>query len=147
MKILELYSGSKTDDSVFNKFGLESVSCELVVFDYLLYPRVSNRFDIIYININNRDLGFIDNVDYDDYLLGLDLIEYYNPKYWIIQNNNIDIRDDLCMWGLPFRDIKVLSGGKIINTRIWNNIFKWNPYPNKTYIKETFILLEMLGYM
>ena len=147
MKVLELYSGSKTEDSVFKKFGLESVSCELAVFDYLFDPRISNKFDIIFININNRDLGFIDNVDYDDYLLGLDLIEYYNPKYWIIQNSNIDIRDDLCMWGLPFRDIKVFSGGKINNTRIWNNIFKWNPYPNKTYIKETFILLEMLGYM
>jgi hypothetical protein len=41
----------------------------------------------------------------------------------------------------------VLSGGKIVNTRIWNNIFKWNPYPNKTYIKEDFILIEMIGYM
>ena len=49
MKVLELYSGSKTGDSVFKKFGFESVSCELDVFDYLCYPRVANRFDIIYI--------------------------------------------------------------------------------------------------
>ena len=145
MRVLELYSGTKTGDSVFKEFGFEIVSCSLDVLDYVIYPRVSNRFDIIYININNRDLGFIDSVDYDDYLLGLDLIEYYNPRYWVIQNNNIDIRDDLCMWGLPFRDIKVFSGGRLINTRVWNNIFSWNPYPNKTYIKETFILLELLG--
>ena len=147
MKVLELYSGSKAGDSVFTQLGFEIVSCKLDVFDNSLYPRASNRFDLIYININNRDLGFIDGIDYDDYLYGLDLIEYYNPKYWIIQNNNIDVRDDLCMWGLPFRDIKILRGGKINNTRVWNNIFKWNPYPNKTYIKESFILSELLGYI
>ena len=130
---------------MFKQFGFDVVSCELAVFDHSLYHRGSNKFDIIFININNRDLGFIDDIDSDEYLLGLDLVEYYNPKYWVIQNNNIDIRDDLCMWGLPFRDIKVLNGGKIINTRIWNNIFKWNPYPGKTYIKQSFILVEPLG--
>ena len=34
MKVLQLYNGSKTEDSVFKKFGLDSVSCELAVFDY-----------------------------------------------------------------------------------------------------------------
>ena len=72
MRVLELYGGTKTGDPVFKEFGFEIVSCSLDVFDYVFYPRASNRFDIIYININNGDLGFIDSVDYDDYLLGLD---------------------------------------------------------------------------
>ena len=46
--------------------------------------------DLIYVNINNKDLGFIDGIDYDDYLYGLDLIEYYNERtaYYYHQSFN-----------------------------------------------------------
>ena len=76
-------------------------------------------------------------------MVGMDCIELYDPKYWIILHNGFNIQDDVIMWGLPYRVVQSLRGGSKTIIRIWNNIFKWKP--RNTYILQKTILLELLG--
>ena len=80
MKVLELYSGYESLGDTIGELGFSVVSCSLEGFDMLDYPVESNRFDIVFININNRGLVFVDGVESDSMLLGQDYIEYYDPK-------------------------------------------------------------------
>ena len=57
----------------------------------------------------------------------------------ILSNINTDVGV------LPFQCIKQLREGKIINTRVWNNMFKWRPRFSSVYILHKTILLELLG--
>ena len=62
----------------------------------------------------------------------LDILEYFEPKYWIIENPQTGLlKDQLCMWGLPFKDIDYCKYGMPYRkrTRIWNNVFRWEPKP------------------
>ena len=62
----------------------------------------------------------------------LDVLEYYEPKYWIIENPQTGLlKDQLCMYGLPFKDVDYCRYGVPYRkrTRLWNNIFSWNPRP------------------
>ena len=102
-------------------------------------------FDMVFLNINGNSLGFYDDVELGCMELGLDLIEYFNPKYWLIVNGNKKVMNDIMMWGLPYKDIKVMRGGKLKGKRVWTNIDKWDPGSDNIYIKETYILLELLN--
>ena len=126
------------------ELGFSVVSFSLESFNILDYHVESTRFDIVFVNINNRGLAFVDGVESDCMILGQEYIEYYNPKYFIILDNNIGIEEDIIMWGLPYQVIKQLRGGQIVNTRVWNNIFKWRPRFTSVYILHKTILLELL---
>ena len=145
MKVLELYSGYKSLGNAMRELGFSVVSFSLESFNVLDYPVESNKFDIVFVNIHNRGLSFVDGVENDCMIMGQEYIEYYNPKHFIILDNNIGIEDDIIMWGLPFQCIKQLREGKILNTRVWNNIFKWRPRFSSVYILQKTILLELLG--
>ena len=144
MRVLELYSGYKPLGNAMRELGFSVVSFSLESFNILDYPIESTRFDIVFVNINNRGLAFVDGVESDCMILGQEYIEYYNPKYFIILDNNIGIEEDIIMWGLPYQVIKQLRGGHIYNTRVWNNIFKWRPRFTSVYILHKTILLELL---
>ena len=144
MRVLELYSGYKSLGNAMRELGFSVVSFSLESFNILDYPVESTRFDIVFVNINNRGLAFVDGVESDCMILGQEYIEYYNPKYFIILDNNIGIEEDIIMWGLPYQVIKQLRGGQIVNTRVWNNIFKWRPRFTSVYILHKTILLELL---
>ena len=134
MKVLELYSGNKWGESVFKEYGIKATSVRMEMFDYSLFPR--DVFDMVFININGNSLGLYDDIDVGDMELGLDLLEYYNPKHWLILNGNKRVMDDIMMWGLPFRDIKLMRDWQIQGKRVWTNIHKWNPGSDNIYIKE-----------
>ena len=144
MKVLELYSGYKPLGNAMRELGFSVVSFSLESFNILDYPIESTRFDIVFVNIHNRGLAFVDGVESDCMIMGQEYIEYYNPKYFIILDNNIGIEEDIIMWGLPYQVIKQLRGGQISNTRVWNNIFKWRPRFTSVYILHKTILLELL---
>ena len=62
----------------------------------------------------------------------LDVLEYFEPKYWIIENPQTGLlKDQLCMWGIPFKDVDYCRYGLPYRkrTRIWNNVFSWEPKP------------------
>ena len=145
MRVLELYSGYESLGNSIRELGFSVVSCSLEGFSVLDYPVESDRFDIVFVNIHNRGLAFVDGVESDSMLLGQDYIEYYDPKYFIILDNNIGIELDIIMWGLPFQVIKQFRGDRVVNTRVWNNVFRWRPRFSSVYILHKTILLELLG--
>ena len=144
MKVLEPYSGYKSLGNAIRELGVSVVSFSLESFNILDYPIESTRFDIVFVNIHNRGLAFVDAVESDCMIMGQKYIEYYNPKYFIILDNNTGIEEDIIMWGLPYQVIKQLRDGQISNTRVWNNIFKWRPRFTSVYILHKTILLELL---
>ena len=143
MRVLELCSGYESLSSVFVECGFDVVSSSLESFNINNYPLEFNCFDIVFININDCSLGFREGLDDDCLMVGMDRIEFYNPRFWIILHNGVNIQDDVIMWGLPFRVVKSLRGGKTIITRVWNSIFKWRC--RNTYILQRTILLDLLG--
>lgn len=145
MKVLELYNGCESLGSVFIELGFDVVSFSLESFNINSYPIESNCFDIVFININDSSLDYGEGLDDDCLMVGMDCIEYFNLKFWIILHNGITIKEDLIMWGLPYRDIDFISAGQQIKTRVWNNIFKWRPRFSNVYILQKTILLELLS--
>ena len=145
MKILELYIGSSWGIGLFKEYGYDGISCKLELFDYSIYPR--DNFDIIFININKNSLSFPADTDLSYLEFGMDVIEYYNPKYWIINDTDKGVKSDIIMWGLPYKDIHTMRGGKLKKVRIWTNVDKWKYKTSNIYIKETYILLELLQYI
>ena len=77
----------------------------------------------------------------------MDIIEYYNPKFWLINDTDKGVKDDIIVWGLPYQDINTMRGGKLKQVRIWTNINKWRPNISNIYIKQTYILLELLQHI
>jgi hypothetical protein len=145
MKILELYIGSTWGVGLFKEYGYEGISCKLELFDYSIYPRDS--FDVIFININTHTMVFSADTDFSYLEFGLDVIEYYNPKFWVINDSDKGVKDDIIMWGLPYKDIDLMRGGKFKKVRIWTSIDKWRPKISNIYIQETYILLELLQHI
>ena len=66
---------------------------------------------------------------------------------WVIQHSSKYIQDDICMWGLPYKDVCVMRAGKLEGKRIWTNITRWEPELDKIYIKQNFIISELLQYV
>ena len=145
MKILELYIGSQWGEGIFKEYGYDGISCKLDLFDYSMYPR--DNFDIIFININRIISSFSEDTDFSYLEFGLDMIEYYNPKFWVMNDTNEGVKDDIIVWGLPYKDINTMRGGKLKQVRIWTNINKWRPNISNIYIKQTYILLELLQHI
>ena len=142
MRVLELYSGNKWGESVFKQLGFEAVvSVRLDSFDYSLYP--SDGFDMVFINIDGCSLGFYDEEELGFMELGLDVIENYDPKHWLILTGNKRVMNNIMMWGLPCKNIRVLRGGKLYKKRFWSNIHSWGPGFSKIYIRESYILSEL----
>ena len=62
----------------------------------------------------------------------LDILEYFEPKFWILENPQTGLlKDQLMMWGIPFKDVDYCKYGMPYRkgTRIWNNVFRWEPRP------------------
>ena len=81
-----------------------------------------------------------------DMEFGLDIITYYNNYYWVVISTNKQVWDNIITWGLPYKDIELMKGGKLIQHRVYNSIHKWDPKGDEIYIKTIYILLELLQY-
>ena len=147
MKCLELFSGTGSVGSVAKELGYEVVSldrdmeadikCDIMDWDYKIYP--PKYFDVIWASPPCTEYSRCKTVGVRD-IEGsniivqrtLDIIEYFYPKYWIIENPQTGLlKDQLCMWGIPFKDVDYCRYGMPYRkrTRIWNSIFNWDPRP------------------
>ncbi len=147
MRLLELFSGTGSVGTVASTMGYMVVSvdrdmeatckCDIMDWDYKKYP--SKYFDVIWasppcteysraLTTRPRDIEAANKIVQQT----LDIIEYFEPKYFMIENPQSGLlKDQTIMWGIPFKDIDYCKYGMPYRkrTRIWNNVFKWIPRP------------------
>ena len=146
MKVLELFSGTRSIGKCCDKLGWESVSVDLILpadhkvdimdFDYKQYDK--DEFDIIwasppcteYSKAKTRGIRDIEGSN-KIVIKTLEIINYFNCKWWFIENPQTSllkhqsfmkdlkyVDGDYCMYGLPYRK----------RTRFWTNkIFDEEP--------------------
>lgn len=146
-RLLELFSGTGSVGNVARDLGFEVVSLDrdmeadfktdIMDWDPRIYH--SGYFDVIWASppcteysraktVGIRDIEGANEVVQRT----LDIIEYFEPKFWMIENPQTGLlKDQLCMYGLPFKDIDYCRYGMPYRkrTRIWNNAFAWQPRP------------------
>ena len=139
MKVLELFSGTKSVGKVCEKLGWEVISLDLLFdathkinildFDYKQYA--NDEFDIVwasppctqYSKIKTKGIRDIEGAN-KIVLKTLEIIKYFNPTSWYIENPQTGLlKDQEFMKGLPFVDADYCMYGMPYRkrTRIWTN--------------------------
>ena len=145
MRLLELFSGTKSVSKAIGYKFTEIVSLDnmnkykpnicvdILEWDYKQYP--SDYFNVIWASppcteysILKHNTGMKTNIDSADSIVlrVFDIIDYFNPKYWFIENPYSGLlkkRDFMEL--LPFYDVdycRFSEWGYKKKTRIWTNI-------------------------
>ena len=139
MKILELFSGTRSVGKCCDALGWDSVSVDMILpadhkvdimeFDYKQYPK--NHFDIIWASPPCTEYSRAKSQGVRD-IAGankivektLEIIRFFDCEWWFIENPQTSllkkqpfmkdlpfVDGDYCMYGLPYRK----------RTRIWTN--------------------------
>ena len=147
MKLLELFAGTQSVGKVARQLGFEVISLDkdmeadiksdIMDWDYRQYP--NKHFDVIWASppcteYSRAKTTGVRDIEGANAIVQqtLDILEYYEPKYWIIENPQSGLlKDQVCMYGLPFKDVDYCKYGMPYRkrTRLWNNIEQWNPRP------------------
>jgi hypothetical protein len=144
---LDLFSGTGSVGEVAKELGYTvigvdrdmeaEIQIDIMDWDYTVFP--TGFFDVIWASppcteysraktTAPRDIEGANAVVQRT----LDILEYFCPKYWILENPQTGLlKDQLMMWGLPFKDLDYCKYGMPYRkrTRIWNNVFRWEPRP------------------
>ena len=146
LKLLELFSGTGSVGKVAKLLGYDVVSVDLknadintdiLTWNYEQYE--VGHFDVIHASppcteysmaktVGERDLETANEI----VLKTLEIIEYLNPKYYIIENPQTGLlKNQWFMYGIPYQDIDYCKYGFPYRkrTRIWTNISTWTPQP------------------
>ena len=126
MKVLQLFSTSESVDTVIRQMGFD-------VFDHLdkdYSDWEPGQFDIIWASIPkiNKSLPFALDVVGEVVLQVLEIIEYFNPKYCVIEGAD-RFEDKHYCHGLPSRVVDYLAYDVRCNKHevVFTNISKWKP--------------------
>jgi len=159
IKVLELFSGTGSVGKCCNQLGWESVSVDMILpadhkvdimdFDYKQYPK--DYFDIVWAsppctNYSKLQDGWLGRMrkgeiytkeiqekemNEDDKLVlkTFEIIDYFNPEYWFVENPaSSKMKDRIFMKDKPFYlvDYCMYSDwGYRKRTRIWTNKKDW----------------------
>ena len=159
IKVLELFSGTGSVGKCCNQLGWESISVDMILpadhqvdimdFDYKQYPK--DYFDIVwasppctnYSKLQDSWLGRMrkgeiytkeiqeKEMNEDDKLVlkTFEIIDYFNPEYWFVENPaSSKMKDRIFMKDKPFYlvDYCMYSDwGYRKRTRIWTNKKDW----------------------
>jgi site-specific DNA-cytosine methylase len=150
MRLLELFSGTKSVskaighlfDEVVSLDNLEkfdpTICSDILTWDYTIYP--PGYFNAIWASPPCTEYSLIlcsrpdrpRNLDLADRIVQrtLDIIDYFNPERWFIENPQTGLMKDREMiFGLPYYDIdycRYSDWGYKKRTRIWTNIDTFN---------------------
>ena len=146
MKLLELFSGTKSVGKVAEQLGYEVVSldlknadinCNIIDWDYTTYP--VGYFDLIWASppcteySKAKTVG-VRNLELANEIVNrtIEIINYLKPMYYMIENPQTGLlKEQLFMNDFPYVDIDYCKYGMPYRkrTRIWNNVFQWKPQP------------------
>ena len=146
MKLLELFSGTKYVGKVAEQLGYEVVSldlkdadinCNILDWDYTEYE--PGYFDVIWASPPCTEYSCAKTVGVRDIdkankivLRTIEIIEFLNPKYYVIENPQTGkLKDQWMMYGFPYVDVDYCKYGMPYRkrTRLWNNVFEFKPRP------------------
>jgi hypothetical protein len=147
MRLLELFSGTGSVGNVASAMGFEVVSvdrdmpathkCDIMDWNYKQYP--PKYFDVLWASPPCTEYSCAlttrpRNIEAANIIVqrALDILEYFEPRYWMIENPQTGkLKDQIIMWGIPFKDIDYCKYGmpNRKRTRLWNNVFTWEPRP------------------
>jgi hypothetical protein len=127
--LLELFSGTGSVGKVASELGYTvisldrdmraSIQIDIMDWDYTdLNPRM---FDVIWASPPRAN---------EVMKRTLDIMEYFKPKYWIIERPQAGLSyDQKLMNGIPYNDVDYCKYGMPYKkrTRMWNNIDLWRP--------------------
>ena len=144
MKLLELFSGTRSIGTVAKKRGYDVVSldlknadinCDILQWNYKEYP--TGYFDFIWSSppcteySRAKTVG-VRNIDEANAIVlkTLDTIEYFNPRIWFIENPQTGLlkNQEFMKW-IPYKDVDYCKYGFNYRkrTRLWNNLYQWKP--------------------
>jgi hypothetical protein len=131
--MLELFSGTGSVGNVATEMGYDVISLDkdmeshiqihIMDWDYTDLPPW--MFDVIWASPPCTESNQIVKRT-------LEIIEYFKPKYWIIENPQTGtLKDQEFMTWIPYNDIDYCKYGMPYRkrTRLWNNIDSWHPKP------------------
>jgi hypothetical protein len=145
--MLELFAGTGSVGNVAKGLGYDVISLDrdmgaeiqidIMKWDYTDLP--IGLFDVIWASppcteysraksIGIRDIAGSNKV----FKRTIEIIEYFSPKYWIIENPQTGLlKDQEFMKWIPYNDIDYCKYGMPYRkrTRLWNNIDGWQPKP------------------
>ena len=146
MKLLELFSGTKSVGKVAEQLGYEvtsldlknaDINCDIMNWNYTVYE--SGHFDVIWASPPCTEYSCaktvgVRNIDKanDIVLRIIEIIEFRNPKYYIIENPQTGkLKDQWMMYGFSYVDVDYCKYGMPYRkrTRLWNNVFEFKPRP------------------
>lgn len=146
MRLLELFSGTKSVGKVAEKLGYEVISldlkhadinCDILEWDHTVYE--PGYFDVVWASppcteYSRAKTTGVRKIEHANKIVlrTLDIIDYFNPKYYIIENPQTGLlKNQSFMNGLPYVDIDYCKYGMPYRkrTRLWNNVCQWSPKP------------------
>jgi len=146
MKLLEIFSGTKSVGKVVEILGYEVISldlknadinCDILNWDYTVYE--PNTFDVIWASppcteySKAKTVG-VRKLEHANKIVNrtIEIINYLKPRYYIIENPQTGLlKNQSFMDSLPYVDIDYCKYGMPYRkrTRLWNNVFQWLPKP------------------
>ena len=145
MRMLELFSGTKSVSRVFESQGWECVSLDLknasietniLDWNYKLFSP-PGYFDFVWASppcteysiAKSTGVRKIDEAN-KIVLKTLEIIDYFKPKHWVIENPQTGyLKKQVFMLGLGFVDVDYCKYGFDYRkrTRLWNNVRNFVP--------------------